>query len=130
MINGHVQLPRFKPLQLARIKHKGNMAAIKSAAKISQIQADAANDVSDIMMKGWRSRGASSDRIQAKTIDAIGEQTVYQTPTGDSVKLPSFYENVYTDGNGRYLLHNDALYEPNRDPAFNGQDWERIEAAR
>lgn len=116
--------------ELARIKHKGNMAAIKSAGKISQIQADSANEVSDIINKGWSTRNASSDRIQAKTVDAIQEQTVYQTPTGDSVKLPSFYDNVYTDGNGRYLLHNDGLYNPNRDPNLNGNDWERIEPTR
>ncbi|MFK7894456.1 MAG: hypothetical protein AB8G23_01400 [Myxococcota bacterium] len=117
-------------MELARIKHKGNMAAIKSAGKISQIQAESSAAVSDIIMKGWTDRNASSDRIQAKTVDAIQEQTVYNTPSGEEVKLPSFYENVYTDGNGRYLLHNDAMYEPNRDPAVNGQDWERIEAAR
>jgi hypothetical protein len=35
---------------------------------------------------------------------------------------------VYTDGNGRYLLNNDSLYEPNTDPALNGQNWQRIEA--
>lgn len=115
-------------VQLANIKHKGNMAAIKSAGKISQIQANAANDVSDIIMKGWSSRNASSDRIQSKTVNAIGEQTVYQAPGGEAVKLPSFYDHVYTDGNGRYLLHNDALYNPNRDPDVNGNNWEQIEA--
>lgn len=117
-------------VELANIKHKGNMAAIKSAAKISQIQADSANEVSDIISKGWSERSASSDRIQAKTIDAIGEQTVYRTPTGDAVKLPSFYDKVYTDGDGRYLLHNDELYDPNRDPDLNDQNWEQVEAVR
>lgn len=116
--------------QLANIKHKGNMAAIRSAGKISQIQADSANEVSDIIHKGWSSRNASSDRIQSNTVNVIQEQTVYQTPTGDAVKLPSFYDNVYTDGNGRYLLHNDGSYDPNRDPDRNGNDWQRIKATR
>ncbi|MFA7554162.1 MAG: hypothetical protein WCY88_07925 [Spongiibacteraceae bacterium] len=117
-------------VQLANIKHKGNMAAINSAAKISQIQANAANDVSNIIMKGWSSRNASSDRIQAATVDSVWEQTIYSAPGGEAVKLPSFYDHVYTDGNGRYLLHNDTFYNPNRDSNLNGSNWERIEARR
>lgn len=114
--------------ELAKIRHKGNMDRIRTAGKISQIQAEGASAVNDIMMKGWRASNTSSDRIQSKTINAIQEQTVYQTPGGESVKLPSFYDHVYTDGNGRYLLHNDALYEPNRDPTMNSQDWQKIQA--
>jgi len=37
---------------------------------------------------------------------------------------------VYTDGNGRYILNNDAFYNPNTDPSINNQNWQRIEAAR
>ncbi len=114
--------------ELARIRHKGNMDRIRTAGKISQIQAEGANAVNDIMMKGWRAGNASSDRMQSKTINAIQEQTVYQTPAGESVTLPSFYDHVYTDGNDRYLLHNDALYEPNSDPTMNTQNWQKIKA--
>ncbi|MEC4676831.1 MAG: hypothetical protein VST72_07945, partial [Nitrospirota bacterium] len=77
---------------------------------------------------GWKSRNASQDRMQAKTINSIHEQTLYATPSGETVKLPSFYSNVYTDGNGRYILNNDSLYEPNTDPTVNSQNWQRIEA--
>ena len=52
------------------------------------------------------------------------------TPGGETVKLPSFYDHVHTDNNGRYILHNDAGYEPNRDRAVNGVRWERIEPQR
>lgn len=116
--------------QLAQIKHKGKMDAIAAAGERSRIMAQASSDVNDIMMKGWRANNASSDRIQSRTVDTILEQTEYATPTGEPVKLPSFYENVHSDGNGRYILHNDANYEPNRDPALNSQNWERIQAVR
>ncbi len=114
-------------MEISRIRHKGNMDAIRSAGKISQIQSDAASSVNDITMQGWRNNNASSDRIQSNTVNAINDQTVYQTPSGQSVTLPSFYDNVHTDGNGRYLLHNDANYEPNRDPAMNSQNWQRVQ---
>jgi len=114
-------------MQLANIKHKGNMDAIRTAGKISRIQTEGANAVNDIMMKGWRSNNAIKDKQQTKTINTIHDQTIYQTPTGESVTLPSFYKNAYTDGNGRYLLHNDSLYEPNQDPALNNQTWQRIQ---
>lgn len=116
--------------QLAQIKHKGNMEAIAAAGERSRIMAEASSDVNDIMMKGWRARNASSDNLQAQTVDNILDQTEYATPSGEAVKLPSFYENVHTDGDGRYILHNDAFYEPNRDPAFNNRDWQRIEPTR
>jgi len=113
--------------ELARIQHKGNMERIRSIGEQSRIHYETTNDVNDIMMRGWRSRSSSSDRLQSKQVDGIWEQTAYQTPTGETIKLPSFYDHVYTNGNGRYILHNDAFYEPSRDPAFNGQTWERIQ---
>ncbi len=116
--------------QIAQIKHKGRMDAIRTAGNISQIQAEGASAVNDIMMKGWRANTATSERMQASSVNTIHEQTVYQTPAGEAVKLPSFYDHALTDGNGRYLLHNDALYNPNLDPAFNTQQWQKIEAQR
>ena len=38
-------------------------------------------------------------------------------------------DHVYTDGQGRYLLHHDANYDPGTDPALNQVDWTRIEPA-
>lgn len=116
--------------ELARIRHKGNMDRMNASAAAHQKRMNTLNETSDIIMSGWKSRNESMDRIQAKTVDSIHEQTPYATPTGETVKLPSFYDNVYTDGNGRYILNNDALYEPNTDPAINNQNWQRIEAVR
>ncbi len=116
--------------QLAQIKHKGRMDSIRTAARISQIQAETSSAVNDIMMQGWRANNATSDRMQTNTVNTINEQTVYQTAAGEAVTLPGFYDHALTDGNGRYLLHNDALYDPNIDPAFNNQHWQKIEAQR
>lgn len=114
--------------QLAQIRQKGSADRMRASAAAHQKWMDTLNETSDILMSGWKSRNSSQDRMQTRTIDAIHEQTPYTTPSGETVRLPSFYSNVYTDGNGRYLLNNDSLYEPNTDPALNGQNWQRIEA--
>ncbi|MCD8533996.1 MAG: hypothetical protein LR011_04060 [Verrucomicrobia bacterium] len=114
--------------QLAQIRHKGNMDRLNASSAAHQKRMNTLNETSDILMSGWKSRNESMDRIHAKTIDAIHEQTPYTTPSGETVKLPSFYDNVYTDGNGRYILNNNSLYEPNTDPSVNSQSWQRIHA--
>jgi len=116
--------------QLAQIRHKGNMDRLNASAAAHQKRMNTLNETSDIIMSGWKSRNESQDRMHAQTIDTIHEQTPYVTPTGETVKLPSFYDNVYTDGNGRFILNNDSLYEPNTDPLVNSQNWQRIEATR
>lgn len=113
--------------ELARIRHNGAMQRQRDAAAAHQKRMQTLNETSDIIANGWRDRSAAMDRMQEKTVDAIHEQTPYTTPSGETVKLPSFYDHVYTDGNGRYLLENDALYDPNTDPAMNSQTWQRIE---
>ena len=87
-------------------------------------------EIGNIIVGGYQRREAIRDAGHAKFIDAIREVTPYTTPGGETVKLPSFYDHVHTDNNGRYILHNDAGYEPNRDRAVNGVRWERIEPQR
>lgn len=113
--------------KLAEIRHRGQVRRRRDAAAAHQKRMQTLNETTEIIARGWKSRSEASDRMQEKTVDAIHERTPYTTPAGKTVKLPSFYRNVYTDGNGRYLLHNDDLHHPNRDPAFNDHDWQRIE---
>jgi hypothetical protein len=102
-------------------------AAARSAASSRATQSD---DVLDISFNGWKSRNAMTDAGQAATVNSIHERTTYATPSGSTVNLPSFYQNVYTDRQGNYVLHNDANYQINTDPAFNSRDWQRIEPVR
>jgi hypothetical protein len=102
-------------------------AAARSAAVTSSAQSE---DVLDISFNGWKRRNAMSDAGQAATVNSIHERTTYATPAGNTVNLPSYYQNVYTDQQGNYILHNDANYRINTDPAFNSRDWQRIEPVR
>lgn len=87
-------------------------------------------DVLDISFKGWKDRSSLGDAGQSNLVDSIHERTPYITPTGENIDLPSFYQNAYTDGQGNFVLHNDANYQINTDPNFNKHNWERLSAVR
>ena len=116
--------------ELARIRNQGARDRMAANHAAHQKRMQTMNETSDIIMNGWKQRQAVQDAGHERTIDAIHEVTPYQTPAGQTVKLPSFYDHVYTDGNGRYLLNNDSLYDPNTDPGMNQHTWERIEPTR
>ncbi len=107
------------------------MAKIAAAARASATtRATQSQDVLDISFQGWKSRNAANDAGHSSAITGIHDRTTYAEPGGTTIDLPSHYNNVYTDGLGGYVLHNDANYEINTDPAFNGREWQRIEAQR
>lgn len=114
--------------ELARIRHKGAVQRNKDWQAHNQKMQSINNDINNIIVGGHANRTAIRDAGYAKSIDAIRDETAYTNTAGETVKLPSFYDHVYSDGNGNYLLHNDALYEPNADPAHSAHNWQRIEA--
>ncbi len=114
--------------KIAQIRHKGHMDRQRIAAQGARKLAQINSEISDIISNGYSQQSASSERMAEQFTDMIREETVYTVAGGETVKLPSFYDHVYTDGNGRYLLYNDALYNPNIDPAINQHNWQRIEA--
>ena len=116
--------------QLARIKHKGASDRMASWQDHNRKMQKINSDINDIIIGGYKERSAGSDRLQEQYVDSIREETPYTTPSGETVKLPSFYEQVYTDGKGTYILNNDALYNPNTDSTVNNVNWDRIEAQR
>ncbi len=116
--------------ELARIRNQGARDRLAQSQAAHQKRMQTMTETSDIIMNGWKERNAARDASHERFIDSIHEVTPYQTPAGQTVKLPSFYDHVYTDGNGRYLLNNDSLYDPNTDPGMNQQSWQRIEPTR
>ncbi len=116
--------------QLARIQQKGASDRLASQQDHNRKMQKINSDINDIIVGGYKERSAASDRIQAQTVDSIREETPYTTPSGETVRLPSFYDQVYTDGNGTYILNNDAFYNPNTDSTVNNVNWDRIEAQR
>lgn len=116
--------------EMARIQNQGARQRSQQAQAAHQKRMQTLNETTDIIAGGWKRRNEISDAGHARLIDSIHEVTPYQTPAGETVELPSFYDNVYTDNNGRYLMHNDPNYQPNTDPSVNQRDWERIRQVR
>lgn len=116
--------------ELARIKQKGASDRAASWQQHNRKMQQINGEISDIIAGGYQRRSAIQDSMRIRGIDALREETPYTTPSGDTVRLPSFYDHAYTDGNGTYILNNDALYNPNTDPAVNNQNWSRLEAQR
>lgn len=115
--------------ELSRIKAKGSADRAAQNAKHNEYMRKNNEEINNIIVNGYKTRTAISDRGQQNTIDTIREVTPYQTPGGETVRLPSYYNHAYTDGNGRYLLNNDSNFNPNVDPNFNNRNWQTIEQA-
>lgn len=110
-----------------------NRPAPSSPAPATAAAAAAASggsDVLDIMHRGWQKREGIKDAGQAASVRGIHEQTAYATPGGGTVNLSSHYNHAYTDGQGNYLLHNDANWNLNTDPNFNQGHWQRLDPTR
>lgn len=110
-----------------QIIREGMAAAAAAQGKWSNARSQKSDDVLDISFNGWKKRNAISDTSQANLVNSIHERTTYAMPSGQQVNLPSFYRNAYTDGQGNYVLHNDANYNIQTDPTFNSRNWQRIQ---
>ncbi|MGE3926388.1 MAG: hypothetical protein AB7G13_25975 [Lautropia sp.] len=116
--------------EIARIRQRGQQQRQAQFAAHNRRMREINQEIGNIIVGGYQRREAIRDASHARTVDAIREVTPYQTSGGQTVKLPSFYDHVYTDNNGRYILHNDAGYEPNIDRTINNVRWQRIEPQR
>ena len=88
------------------------------------------DSIGDILHDGWKKRSGMTDAGQSREVDMIHERTPYSTPGGDTVYLSSHYQQVYGDGQGRFLLSNDLNWDPRSDSAFNRNEWQMLEPAR
>lgn len=89
-------------------------------------QADLSS-VGDIYFEGWKSRNASSDRMQEKAVDGIWEQESVTNPySGQQGKVESGYKYYYINGNGQYFGTNDEFYNPAQDPNMNHMEWRKV----
>ncbi|MBB6429470.1 hypothetical protein [Algisphaera agarilytica] len=114
--------------QLAKIRADGQAQRNRDwqahNAKMQQYR----EDTNAIIAGGYATRSAIRDAGDAKTIDSIREVTPYEIG-GQTVKIPDYYDNVHTDGTGRYILSNDFNYNPNRDLNLSG-NWTKVDPQR
>ncbi|MEM6853900.1 MAG: hypothetical protein AAF593_05775 [Planctomycetota bacterium] len=114
--------------ELARIEDRGRRDRDRSwqahNAKMQQIN----SETNAIIAGGHATRTAMRDEGFARQIDGIREVSDYNIG-GQTVKIPDYYDNVHTDGTGRYILSNDFHYNPNRDLNLPG-NWTKVEPQR
>lgn len=83
---------------------------------ISEIRAtqkaftDASNSISDMSMKGYWSRSASSYHSQQNAVNGIREeQTITNPYNGHSMQVNQGYKRTFVDPDGNYFQTNDVL---------------------
>ena len=115
--------------EMARIRAKGAADRQASWAAHNRKMQQINNETSEIISQGYKNREAIRDAGYAKQIDSIHEVSPYRMPDGTTMKIPDYYDNVHTDGTGRFILSNDFKYNPNRDLNLPGT-WTKIEPMR
>ena len=118
--------PKWFQMKLDHMRAMNRIAA-KGAAERSNLIAESNREINQMIQDGWRERNEVRDAAHEKFINTIRGVDDYTVDgSSDSVQLPSHYGHVFSNGNGEYLLTNDALFDPNTDPAFNSASWDTM----
>ncbi|MGI9012854.1 MAG: hypothetical protein ACR2GY_01230 [Phycisphaerales bacterium] len=118
--------PRYSAI-LMDIRARINKQEMDALIKRGEIARKGREDAWDIYQSGVQSKQASDERLHDSFNDMIQDIDKFHDTDGSSVRLPSLYSNVYSNGEGGYLLTNDPVLNP--DDVTN-QRWERINPAR
>jgi hypothetical protein len=116
--------------QAAVQQHMMTMQGIiqKGVADRAAIMRDAQNQIGDTIMRTWQNRQESEDRIAhswSQTIRGTGD--FIDPSTNTKVELPWGYDNVWSSGNGDYILSTVPGFNPNSDLQTN-QNWTQMQA--
>ena len=112
---------------LTAARAQGNQYAAEQARKRAEVSRQTSEYIADSMNETYRYGQALTERQNERFADHMLDQTKYDTVDGQTVKLPAYYDHVYTDGDGNYLLHNDVTWDPNKNRSVNEKPWQRIE---
>ena len=117
------EMARFHRANQARL---GRRPATPSPSSTNTASSD--SDILDIMHGGWVGREKIRDRGQTHQVNMVHERTTYVDPStaGGTVDLSSHYRYGVTDGQGNFLMHNDANWNANTDPRWNQREWQTL----
>lgn len=85
------------------------------------------SDISDMSMKAWRERQASSDRIQKATIETINGVNDFRAADGEVHTVTNSYDRAFVNPNGGIILTNNPNYRTESDPLVNGVTWDEMQ---
>ncbi len=118
--------PRYTAV-LMHLRHKINQQQLDALAKIGEIDRRGQQEAWEIYQSGVKEQQASNDRLHESFNDYIRDVDDFQDVDGSSVKLPSLYSYVYSNGQGEYVLTNEPTFDPNDGAS---ERWERIDPDR
>jgi hypothetical protein len=106
---------------------KMQQISAKGAADRAAIINNTNREINKMIIDGDRQRQATNDRSAYEFIKAVREVEDFQGPNDASpVQLPHYYQHVYSNGDGTYIMTNDSRYDPNTDPLVNNKKWDAM----
>ncbi|WP_019927740.1 hypothetical protein [Nocardia sp. BMG111209] len=103
--------------------HRAQVAMGEQLVHMGQ---DLSNSMDNIVMGGYEQRNQVYDRIYDDQYLTTMGLSRYDDPSQPiPVELPYGYESVWSDGQGDYILSEDASYDPNL--AASGPNWQRLD---
>lgn len=100
-----------------------NQAAFDARQRTFRETSEAINKAS---MDAYRNRNASGDRIQHGFNNYIKDETTVTDPaTGKNYQVEGYADQYWMNGNGEYIKSDNSLYNPNLDPNYNSQTWQK-----
>ncbi|MCY1045294.1 hypothetical protein OV208_28520 [Corallococcus sp. bb12-1] len=107
--------------------HNQRMQANKSAFEAQQRAFHEKNDaINTLIASNHADRDAASDRNHHRFLNYIKDEETVRSPTdGKRHQVQTGAKQYWMNGNGQYVPANDPNYDPNRDPALNGQQWHK-----
>ena len=110
----------------AAARHQSRMRERERAFAAHQSSQRTLSEVSDIYHDMYKNTSAMRDAGQQKNIDAIREEMPRVNPhTGQTNRVPQGYTYYFVSPQGQWIGTNDALYDPNLDPNYRQQNWQR-----
>jgi hypothetical protein len=110
--------------QVSQMMTQNAMNASNRAVELSRYLARTNDQISSTIRQSYENRQAAMDRINEHFDNYIrGVESYRDLRSGSVVQLPSGYGEAWSNGNGEYLLSNDANFNPNTKST---QSWQRL----
>ncbi|MBX2990389.1 MAG: hypothetical protein KF749_04375 [Bacteroidetes bacterium] len=104
---------------------KQQIQQIHNIGELSRIISRTHNEISDMMMETYTNRQNVYDKISENFSRNIrGVDGYYDPVKGETVELPSGYNDGWVNGLGEYILSDNPNYNPN---IGSNQNWQRME---
>lgn len=112
-------------MQVFELWQKGQYQAIADAGRISRQISRNNDEILAMYHSAWEQQQKSQDAVADSWSRYMRGEERYEDPyKGDSIALPSGYDDAWVSSSGEYLLSNQAGFDPNVGSTI---EWRRME---